>query len=119
MNGIVTGKIEKTAGSMVFKSEQSANLDAIIFTFDYDASKYIRIVDKSNNITLICAKNFTASKDAEKQITVTLRVGTYLSDDIYCSQYQGTCTVRTNSASRIVYLSESMNSLELGTLEIA
>lgn len=113
MNGIVTGKIEKTAGSMVFKSEQSVDLSHSNFTFAYNALKYIRIIDKSNNITLICVKNFVISRDDEKHITLDLP------DNIYCSLWQGTCTVRTNSASRFIPFSECMNSLELGTLEIA
>ena len=112
MNGIITGKIEKTAGSMVFKSEQSIDLSQSNFTFDYNALKYIRIIDKSNNITLICVKNFVISRDDERHITLDLP------DNIYCSQWQGTCTVRTNSASRFIPFSECMNSLELGILEI-
>nr|DAT93836.1 MAG TPA: hypothetical protein [Caudoviricetes sp.] len=118
MNGIVTGKIEKIAGSMVFKSEQSVDLSHSNFTFDYNALKYIRIIDKSNNITLICVKNFVISRDDEKHITLDLQVSDYVIDNIYCSLWQGTCTVRTNSASRFIPFSECMNSLELGTLEI-
>lgn len=114
MNGIVTGKIENTAGSMVFKSEQSADLSQISFTFDYNvnALKYIRIIDKDNGVTLIRVKNFVVSRDSEKHITLLLQ-----NEQIYCSQWQGTCTVQTNFASRIVLFSEIMNSLELGTLE--
>lgn len=56
MNAIVVGKAEKPEGSLVFKTEQTANLYNTDYTFYTDLNhKYIKVVTKNNLISIICA----------------------------------------------------------------
>lgn len=60
MNGIVTGKIEKIAGSMVFKSEYSQPIppnDTKMNIYIPDKNQYLKIVDKAGNIILMKARS--------------------------------------------------------------
>lgn len=56
MDAIVVGKIEKPEGSLVFKTEQTADLYNTDYTFYTDINKkYIKVVTKNNLISIICA----------------------------------------------------------------
>lgn len=56
MNAIVVGKAEKPEGSLVFKTEQTADLYNTNYTFYTDLNhKYIKVVTKNNLISIICA----------------------------------------------------------------
>lgn len=58
MNGIVSGKIEKEVGTLVFHAQESATLpsdwDAVNFSKAHaDKTTYLKVVDKLGNIMLI------------------------------------------------------------------
>jgi hypothetical protein len=56
MNAIVAGKVEKPEGSLVFKTEQTADLYNTDYTFYTNiTNKYIKVVTKNNLISIICA----------------------------------------------------------------
>lgn len=56
MNAIVAGKAEKPEGSLVFKTEQTADLYNTYCTFYTNiTNKYIKVVTKNNLISIICA----------------------------------------------------------------
>lgn len=56
MNAIVAGKQEKTEGSLVFKTEQIADLYNTNYAFYTNiTNKYIKVVTKNNLISIICA----------------------------------------------------------------
>nr|DAH10772.1 MAG TPA: hypothetical protein [Caudoviricetes sp.] len=74
MNGIVTGKIEKTTGSMVFKSEYSQPIpeNTIMSIYISDKNQFVRIVDKAGNIILMKVRNAPRGNEYDYDGALTL-----------------------------------------------
>lgn len=120
MNGIVTGKIEKTAGSMVFHSKESLDLSQEVSSFStWNKGEFIRIIDQRGILSII-------GTDAINNVFPNVRDATCIvvnpaSTDGYSRTltlyiYDNILTIRLG-------INQAMNiyikSIERGTLEIA
>lgn len=127
MNGIVTGKIEKTAGSMVFKSEYSQPIpenNNIMSIYIPDKNQYLRIVDKAGNIILMKAQSAPRGDNTDYDGVLTLWYGdsnSLLYDTAFfrChwdDENNSSFYLQTTRGSALHYY---LTSVERGTLEIA
>ena len=127
MNGIVTGKIEKTAGSMVFKSEYSQPIpqnDSVMSIYVPDKNQYLRIVDKARNIILMKARSAPRGESSDYDGVLTLWYDnsssfTYDTAFFYCywdDKSNSSFYLKTTRGDALRYY---LTSVERGTLEIA
>lgn len=128
MNGIVTGKIEKTAGSMVFKSEHSQPIppdNSIMSIYVPDKNQYLRIVDKAGNIILMKAQSAPRGENGgDYDGVLTLWYGDsnsllYDTAFFYCywdDENNSSFYLKTTRGGALHYY---LTSVERGTLEIA
>ena len=126
MNGIVTGKIEKTAGSMVFKSEYSQPIpeNTIMSIYIPDNNQFVRIIDRAGNIILMKARNAPRGEHSDYDGAFTLWHDNSNNFDTVIVFFW--CAWDEDNASFVIQLNTSNNSLgyylasvERGTLEIA
>lgn len=120
MNGIVTGKIEKTAGSMVFKPLASVTLPSdwdTIRLYDITSDQYIRIIDKAGNVFLIRSYNLM---DYQSPTYIRAYKNNSNNTDIAQITCQGQVSdVFVGKIEQYCRWNEYVTSIERGTLEIA
>lgn len=120
MNGIVTGKIEKTAGSMVFHSKENLDLSQDVSSFSvWNKGEFIRIIDQRGILSII-------GTDAINNVLPNLRDATCIVvNPASIDGYSRTLTlyISDNTLTVRLGISQAMNiyikSIERGILEIA
>lgn len=126
MNGIVIGKIEKTAGSMVFKSEYSQPIpeNTIMNIYIPDNNQFVRIIDTAGNIILMKARSAPRGEHSDYDGVFTLWHDNSNRFDTATAFFW--CAWDEDNASFVIQLNTSHNALgyyltsvERGTLEIA
>lgn len=128
MNGIVTGKVEKTAGSMVFKSEYSEPIPSGTFIMSIyipSANTYVKIVDKAGNVILMRAYNAPRGESADYDGAFTFwqdNNNKYTNDQAffwcnYDDAPNASFVIKMSTSTS--YLPSFLTSVERGTLEIA
>lgn len=125
MNGIVTGKIEKTAGSMVFKSEYSQPIpnDSIMNIYIPDKNQYLRIVDKAGNIILMKARSAPRGDNSDYDGVLTFwqdnsNLASYRTAFFHCPWDENDYAFYLQTTYGDI-LNNYLTSVERGTLEIA
>ena len=125
MNGIVTGKIEKTAGSMVFKSEYSEPIPSGTFIMSIyipSANTYVKIVDKAGNVILMRAYNAPRGTGSDYDGAFTFWQADNDKDQAFfwCNYDNApNASFVIKMSSSYSYLPNYLTSVERGTLEIA
>ena len=130
MNGIVTGKQEKQAGSLVFKTNRTISIPTSVDTDIYEAltteeanNSYIKVIGNNNKIAIISLyglqgnPNYEAEYKGLLQFTsrsindwpVTFRT---IQDRVY-----GDFSLSVEAMNTFIALSEAIKSIEIGTLE--
>ena len=127
MNGIVTGKIEKIAGSMVFKSEYSEPIpqnSSVMSIYIPDKNQYLRIVDIAGNIILMKARSAPRGESSDYDGVLTFWYNnsdstSYDTAFFYCywdDANNPSFYLKTTRGGALRYC---LTSVERGTLEIA
>lgn len=130
MNGIVTGKQEKQAGSLVFKTNRTISIPTSVGTDIYEAltteeanNSYIKVIGNNNKIAIISLYGLQGNPNYETgyigllQFTsrsinnwpVTFKT---IQDRVY-----GNFSLSVNTVESFIALSEAIKSIEIGTLE--
>ena len=130
MNGIVTGKQEKQAGSLVFKTNRTisiptsadTDIDEALTTEEANNS-YIKVIGNNNKIAIISLYGLQGNPNYETEYIgllqftsrsinnwpVTFRT---IQDRIY-----GDFSLSVSTVDTFIALSEAIKSIEIGTLE--
>ena len=127
MNGIVTGKVEKTTGSMVFKSNYNVPIpqnNSVMSIYVPDKNQYLRIVDKAENIILMKARSAPRGESSDYDGVLTLWYDnsssfSYDTAFFYCywdDANNSSFYLKTTRGGNLTYY---LTSVERGTLEIA
>lgn len=130
MNGIVTGKQEKQAGSLVFKTNRTISIPTSVDTDINEAltteeanNSYIKVIGNNNKIAIISLyglqgnPNYKTEYIGLLQFTsrsinnwpVTFRT---IQDRVY-----GDFSLSVSTVDIFIALSEAIKSIEIGTLE--
>lgn len=123
MNGIVTGKIEKTAGSMVFKTVRSAtiptNNNIVGLYFADISSPYVKFVNIKGEINIMSIPMIEYYVSGGYVTDMATNSGAFY-DDFHLYRNNDNNAVYIQLAqSQGGVLSSHFSSFEVGTLEIA
>ena len=121
MNGIVTGKIEKTAGSMAFKTVRSAviaNYSTIMGLYYKDITNpYVKFVNIKNEVNIISIPMLEFDNSGSYSTDMKSNSGEFYEDFvIYRNNDEDSVYIRLAQSG---VLSSHFSSFEVGTLEIA
>lgn len=123
MNGIVTGKIEKTAGSMVFKTVRSATIptnNTIMGLYFADITNpYVRFTNIKNQVNIMSIQMIDYLNSGSYSTDMQTNSGGFY-DDFYIYRNNDNDSVYIILAqSQAGTLNRHFSLFEVGTLEIA
>lgn len=130
MNGIVTGKQEKQAGSMVFKTSRvisiptsvDANINEALTTEEANNS-YIKVIGNNNKIAIISLYGLQGNPNYETEYQGLLQFTSRSRNDwpvtfiTYQNPTYGNFSLRVSTVDIFIALSAAIKSIEIGTLE--
>lgn len=130
MNGIVTGKQEKQAGSMVFKTSRAisiptsvgANINEALTTEEANNS-YIKVIGNNNKIVIISLYGLQGNPNYEKEYKGLLQFTSRSRNEwpvtFITSQNPtyGDFSLSVSTVDSFIALSAAIKSIEIGTLE--
>lgn len=130
MNGIVTGKQEKQAGSMVFKTSRAisiptsvaANIDEALTTEEANNS-YIKVIGNNNKIAIISLYGLQGNQNLETKYKGLLQFTSRSRNDwpvtfiTYQNPTYGDFSLMVSTVDNFIALSAAIKSIEIGTLE--
>lgn len=120
MNAIISGKMEKQAGSMVFKTLGSASIPSdwgVVRLYDITSDQYIRIIDKAGNVFLVRSYNLM---DYQKPTLFRAYKNNNDNSDVAQITCQGQVSdVFVGKIEQYNRWSDYVTSIERGTLEIS
>lgn len=130
MNGIVTGKQEKQAGSMVFKTSRAisiptsegASIDEALTTEEANNS-YIKVIGNNNKIAIISLYGLQGNPNYEREYIGLLQFTSRSRNDwpVTFGTYQdptyGDFSLIVSTVDNFIALSAAIKSIEIGTLE--
>lgn len=118
MNGIVSGKVEKETGTMVFHSKESATLPSDWTQVDFsktnaDKSTYLRVTDKLRNVMMI---NWYLITNLNQDLEFSVFKGTNNDAGINVKPYNFSSSVLRLTIETYKRWNEYCESVEIGTL---
>lgn len=130
MNGIVTGKQEKQAGSMVFKTSRAisiptsegANINEALTTEEANNS-YIKVIGNNNKIAIISLYGLQGNPNYETEYKGLLQFTSRSRNDwpvafvTYQDPTYGDFSLSVSTVDNFIALSAAIKSIEIGTLE--
>ncbi|HAU85544.1 MAG TPA: hypothetical protein DCW90_08595 [Lachnospiraceae bacterium] len=121
MNGIVTGKVEKIAGSMVFKSVRSlvvANYSTVMGLYYKDITNpYVKFVNIKGEINIMSIPMIEFYNSGSYSTDMKSNSGRFYEDFyIYRNNDEDSVYIRLAQSGEV--LSSYFSSFEVGTLEI-
>lgn len=130
MNGIVTGKQEKQAGSMVFKTSRAisiptsvdANINEALTTEEANNS-YIKVIGNNNKIAIISLYGLQGNPNYETKYKGLLQFTSRSRNDwpvtfiTYQRPVYGDFSLSVSTVDSFIALSAAIKSIEIGTLE--
>lgn len=120
MNAIISGKMEKQVGSMVFKTLGSASIPSDwsdVRLYDITSDQYIRIIDKAGNVFLVRSYNLM---DYQEPTLFRAYKNNNNDSDVAVITYQGQISdVFVGKIGQYSRWSDYVTSIERGTLEIS
>ena len=130
MNGIVTGKQEKQAGSMVFKTSRAisiptsadTNINEALTTEEANNS-YIKVIGNNNKIAIISLYGLQGNPNYETEYQGLLQFTSRSRNDwpvtfiTYQNPVYGDFSLGVSTVDKFIALSAAIKSIEIGTLE--
>lgn len=130
MNGIVTGKQEKQAGSMVFKTSRAISIPTSVGTGIFEAltteeanNSYIKVIGNNNKIAIISLYGLQGNPNYETEYIGLLQFTSRSRDNwpvtfkTYQNPTYGNFSLDVNTVDNFIALSAAIKSIEIGTLE--
>lgn len=117
MDGIISGKIEKPIGSIIFTPKESATLPSdwtpIEFSNVDEDSAYLRFIDKMGNVTII---KWSSIQDinTDTQIAMAKNINDFA--DVYIKAYNRSSTIQKIAFSNYKRWDDYCTSVEIGTI---
>ena len=130
MNGIVTGKQEKQAGSMVFKTSRAISIPTSVDTGIFEAltteeanNSYIKVIGNNNKIAIISLYGLQGNPNYKTEYIGLLQFTSRSRDNwpVTFTTYQnptyGNFSLDVRTVDNFIALSAAIKSIEIGTLE--
>lgn len=130
MNGIVTGKQEKQAGSMVFKTSRAISIptsehDNIneALTAEEANNSYLKVIGNNNKIAIISLYGLQGNPNYETKYKGLLQFTSRSRNDwpvtfiTYQHPTNGNFSLNVSTEDPFIALSAAIKSIEIGTLE--
>lgn len=130
MNGIVTGKQEKQAGSLVFKTSRTISIPTLVGTNINEAltteeanNSYIKIIGNNNKIAIISLYGLRGNPNYETEYIGLLQFTsrsinnwpvTFITNQ---NSTYGNFSLSVSTVDNFIALSAAIKSIEIGTLE--
>ena len=130
MNGIVTGKQEKQAGSMVFKTSRAisiptsadTNINEALTTEEANNS-YIKVIGNNKKMAIISLYGLQGNPNYETEYQGLLQFTSRSRNDwpvtfiTYQNPVYGDFSLGVSTVDKFIALSAAIKSIEIGTLE--
>ena len=117
MDGIISGKIEKPIGSIIFTPKESATLPSdwtsIEFSNVDEDNTYLRFIDKMGNVTII---KWSSLKDLNTDTQIAMVKETNDSAYVYIKAYNRYSTIQEITFSDYKRWDDYCASVEIGTI---
>ena len=130
MNGIVTGKQEKQAGSMIFKTSRAISIPTSVNTRIDEAltteeanNSYIKVIGNNNKIAIISLYGLQGNPNYETEYIGLLQFTSRSRNDwpvtfiTYQNPTYGDFSLSVYTVDIFIALSAAIKSIEIGTLE--
>lgn len=130
MNGIVTGKQEKQAGSLVFKTSRTISIPTSVGTGIFEAltteeanNSYIKVIGNNNKIAIISLYGLQGNSNYETKYKGLLQFTSRSINNwpvtfmTYQNPTYGDFSLDVSTVDSFIALSAAIKSIEIGTLE--